>query len=127
MRYSIVEIYGCTMASTMIQLHLLKYSEKGAAAVMQEGLTSRRAAVDKALEGVGGRLVGFWGTDDGQWDAVFVTETPADVDLSSGVALNLRGQASGTWERIRSIYLYPPEDVDRNLQASDTFRYAGQQ
>ena len=56
-----------------------------------------------------------------------MTETPADVDLSSGVALNLRGQASGTWERIRSIYLYPPEDVDRNLQVSDTFRYAGQQ
>jgi uncharacterized protein with GYD domain len=115
------------MASTMIQLHLLKYSEKGAAAIMQEGLTSRRAAVEKALEGIGGRLLGFWGTDDGEWDAVFVTEAPADVDLSSGVALNLRGQASGTWERISSIYLYPPEDVDRNLQVADTFRYAGQQ
>ena len=115
------------MAGTVIQLNLLKYSEKGAAAVVKEGLASRRAAVEKILEDFGGRLLGFWGSDDGEWDAVFITEVPAEFDLSSGVALNLRGKASGTWERFHSIFLYQPEDVDRNLQVADAFRYAGQQ
>ena len=119
--------YSSAMASTVIQLKLLKYSEKGAAAVVKEGLASRRAAVEKYLEASGGRLLGFWGTDGGEWDAVFVIEAPAEFDFSSGVAVNLRGQASGTWERIHSILLYPPEDVDRNLDVADTFRYAGQQ
>jgi uncharacterized protein with GYD domain len=115
------------MASTVIQLHLLKYSEKGAAAVVKDGLASRRAAVERILEDSGGRVLGFWGTDDGAWDAVFVTEVPAEFDLSSGVGLNLRGQASGTWERVRSIFLYQPEDVDRSLQVGDAFRFAGEQ
>ena len=115
------------MASTVIQLNLLKYSEKGAAAVVKEGLAARRAAVEKILKEFGGRLLGFWATDDGEWDAVFVIEVPTDFDLSSGVALNLRGQASGTWERVRSIFLYQPEDVDRALQVADSFRFAGQQ
>jgi len=115
------------MAQAVIELLMLKYSEKGAAAVVREGLVSRREAVAKAASAVGGRIVGFWATDQGEWDAVFVLETPGEVDQAGGVGLNLRGQASGTWERIQRVRLYNPEDVDATLQVADTFRYAGQQ
>jgi len=115
------------MAQAVIELLMLKYSEKGAAAVVREGLVSRREALAKAASAVGGRIVGFWATDQGEWDAVFVLETPGEVDQAGGVGLNLRGQASGTWERIQRVRLYNPEDVDATLQVADTFRYAGQQ
>jgi uncharacterized protein with GYD domain len=115
------------MAQTVIELVMLKYSEKGAAAIVREGLVSRREAVAKVVSDLGGRILGFWATDQGEWDAVFVMETPGEADQAGGVSTNLRGQASGTWERFQRLRLFNPEDVDASLQVADTFRYAGQQ
>jgi uncharacterized protein with GYD domain len=104
----------------------VKYTEHGARAVLQEGFRSRRAEVQRIAEQYGERLAGYWVTDDGEWDVVFVLEAPDDGGHpGAGVVANLRGQASGSIARIRRTRLYSPEAVDADLDLIADMHFAG--
>ena len=96
------------------------YTTEGARGLMKEGGTGRKAAVQKALEGLGGRLESVYyafGADD----VVVICDMP---DSISGLALSLAVNASGT-VRISTTPLLTVEEVDAACKKAVSYRPAG--
>lgn len=109
-----------------IELILIKYSQQGARGVVEEGFVARRAAIQKVAEDYGEQLVGFWATDDGEWDSATILESTDDHHPAGSVATNLHARASGTIERVRRLRLYQAEVADEDLGVAAHMHWAGQ-
>jgi uncharacterized protein with GYD domain len=83
------------------------YSIEGIRGLQKEGGTGRRAAVQKLLEGVGGRLEQFYFAY-GEHDVYAIVDVP---DAASAVALSLSVNASGA-VRLSTVPLITPEEMD---------------
>lgn len=96
------------------------YTAEGARGLMKEGGTGRKAAVQKALEGLGGTLDSMFytfGTDD----IIVICDVP---DAISGLALSLAVNASGA-ARISTTPILSVEDVDAACKKAVSYRPAG--
>ena len=109
----------------MIDLIHIKYTQQGARGLLEEGFCARRAEVQRVAEQYGERVAGYWVTDDGEWDVVFVLEGPDNADHpAGGVAANLRGQASGKSNAM--LFSYPNVEgaigkcLGKNIHACST-------
>ena len=98
------------------------YTAEGAKGLIKEGGTGRRAAVEKALAGLGGKLESFYYTY-GANDVTLICDIP---DAVSGLALSLTVNASGA-VRISTTPLLTVEDVDAACKKVVSFRPAGAQ
>jgi uncharacterized protein with GYD domain len=108
---------GSKMAKFLIQG---SYTAEGAKGLIKEGGTGRKAAIQKALEGLGGKLDSFYyafGADD----VIVICDMP---DTISGLALSLAVNASGTI-RISTTPLLSVEDVDAACKKTVSYRPAG--
>ena len=98
------------------------YTAEGAKGLIKEGGTGRRAAIEKSLEGLGGKLESFYfayGTND----VNVICDMP---DAVSGIALSLAVNASGA-VRISTTPLLSVEDVDAACKKAVSYRPAGAQ
>ena len=96
------------------------YTAEGAQGLVKEGGTGRKAAVQKALEGLGGKLESMYyafGTDD----VIAICDMP---DAISGLALSLAVNGSGAVE-ISTTPLLSVEDVDAACKKAVSYRPAG--
>ena len=96
------------------------YTAEGAKGLMKEGGSGRRAAVQKVVETLGGKLEMFYyayGPDD----AYVVVDVP---DPNAAVALSLAVNASGA-VRLALVPLLAPEDIDAACKKSPTYRAPG--
>ena len=87
---------------------------------MKEGGSGRRAAVQKMLDAVGGKLEAFYfafGTED----AYVIVDVP---DNASIVAISLAVNASGV-VRIKTTPLISPDDLDAAARKSIGYRAPG--
>ena len=96
------------------------YTVDGIKGVLKEGGTSRRAAAQKAVESVGGRLEAFYFAF-GEDDAYVIVDV---ADNATAAALSLTIGASGT-VRVRTIALVTPEEIDKAAKASVSYRAPG--
>ena len=96
------------------------YTTEGTKGLMKAGGTARRAAVQKMLEGMGGKLETFYfafGADD-----VFaVFELP---DAESAIAAGLAVNASGA-VHVATTPLITPEEVDAACKKLPEYRAPG--
>jgi uncharacterized protein with GYD domain len=90
------------------------YSADGLKGVMKAGGSSRVAAVEKALSGVGGTLEAFYfafGADD-----VYVV---ADVpDQAAAMAMAATVGSTGALTHYETVFLMTPAEVDAALSAT---------
>ena len=96
------------------------YSAESAKAIMSSGGTARRAAVEKTVSDLGGRLESFhfgFGDDD----AYVVVELP-DNKTAAAVALTVNGSGAAT---TRTVVLMTPEEVDEASQIQPDYRPPG--
>ncbi len=96
------------------------YVGEGVKGLLREGGTSRRAAVEKALASVGGRVESFYYAF-GDIDAFVTVEVPDNV-TAAAVALSVA--ASGA-VNAKTIVLLTPEDVDQAVKKSLEYRAPG--
>jgi len=96
------------------------YTADGAKGLIKEGGTGRRAAVEKSLEGLGGKLESFYFTY-GTNDVNVICDVP---DAITGVALSLAVNASGA-VRISTTPLLSVEDMDAACKKVVSYRPAG--
>ena len=96
------------------------YTADGAKGLMKEGGSSRRAAVQKALEGVGGKLEAFYYAF-GKDDAYVIVDVP---DTASIIAVSLAVNASGV-VRVNTTPLVSVEDVDAAAKKPIGYRAPG--
>lgn len=96
------------------------YSADGARGLLKEGGSARRAAVQKLVEGIGGRVEAFYYAY-GEDDAYVITDVP---DAASGLAISLAVNASGA-VRLSTIPLITPEEIDAAVKKSVAYRAPG--
>jgi uncharacterized protein with GYD domain len=96
------------------------YTAEGTRGLMKEGGSSRRAAVQKALDGVGGKLEAFYFAF-GKDDAYVIVDVP---DNASVIAVSLAVNASGV-VRVSTTPLIAPDDLDAASKKSIAFRAPG--
>jgi uncharacterized protein with GYD domain len=96
------------------------YTTEGARGLLKEGGTARKAAVQKALDGLGGKVESVYytlGTDD----IIVICDIP---DAVSAIALSLVVNASGA-VRVSTTPLLSVEDVDAACKKAVQYRPAG--
>lgn len=96
------------------------YTADGARGLIKEGGTKRRAAVQKVIESVGGKLDAFYYAY-GEHDAFIIADVP---DAMSGVAISLAVNASGA-VRLSTLPLITPEELDAAAKKSVDYKAPG--
>lgn len=96
------------------------YTTEGARGLLAEGGTARRAATQKLIESIGGKVEAFYFAY-GEDDAYVITDVP---DATSGLAVSLAVNASGA-VRLSTIPLITPEEVDVACKKSVPYRAPG--
>jgi uncharacterized protein with GYD domain len=96
------------------------YTAEGARGLIKEGGTGRRAAVQKLVEGAGGKVEAFYYAY-GEDDAYVIVDVP---DATSGLAISLAVNASGA-VRLSTIPLITPEEIDAAGKKSVSYRAPG--
>lgn len=96
------------------------YTAEGAQGVQSAGGTSRRDAVAKMAEGLGGRLESFYFAF-GETDAYVVLDLPDNrTAAAASIAVNTSGGATS-----EVVVLLAPEDVDEAAKMSVDYRPPG--
>ena len=96
------------------------YTSEGTRGLMKEGGTARRAAIQKLVEGLGGKMEAFYFAY-GDDDAVVIVDLP---DATSGLALSLAANASGAI-RLATVPLITPEEFDVAAKKTVAYRAPG--
>jgi uncharacterized protein with GYD domain len=96
------------------------YTVEGIKALVKEGGSSRRAAVEKMVGGLGGKVEAFYYAF-GDSDAYVIADVP---DATSALAISLAVNASGAVS-LSTIPLLTPEDVDAACKKSISYRAPG--
>ena len=96
------------------------YTAEGAKGIIKDGGSARRAAVEKAVAGLGGRLEAFYFAF-GSRDAYVIVELPDNVTAAAmALAVGQSGLAS-----TKTVVLLTVEDVDAATKKSVAYRGPG--
>jgi uncharacterized protein with GYD domain len=105
-----------------MQKFLIKatYTAEGAKGLLKEGGSKRRAAIQKLIEGLGGKLESFYYAY-GDDDAYIISDLP---DAATGLAISLAVNASGA-VRLSTTPLMTPEEVDAAAKKTVNYQAPG--
>jgi uncharacterized protein with GYD domain len=105
------------MGKYMFEAH---YTPEGAKGVAKAGGSARRAAVEKSIASVGGRLETFYFAFGGS-DAFVIADLPDNVSAAAmALAVNQSGMAS-----TKTVVLLTPEEMDAASKKSVSYRPPG--
>ncbi|HEV3452449.1 MAG TPA: GYD domain-containing protein [Acidimicrobiia bacterium] len=96
------------------------YTSEGVQGVLKDGGTGRRAAIERLVQGLGGRLEAFYfafGSDD----VIVVADLP---DQRSAAAVGLTVNAQGRTQ-LKTTVLLTPEEIDEAVKTSVDYRPPG--
>jgi uncharacterized protein with GYD domain len=96
------------------------YTAEGTRGLIKDGGTGRRAAVQKLIESLGGKVEAFYFAY-GEHDAYVIADFP---DAAAGLAVSLAVNASGA-VRLSTIPLITPEELDAASKRSVAYRAPG--
>ena len=97
-----------------------RYTIDGAKGLQADGGTARRAATEKAIASVGGRMEAFYFAF-GDVDAYVIVDLPDDAAM---VALQLAVNSTGRISS-RTVKLITPEDVDKATKQTVAYKPPG--
>lgn len=96
------------------------YTVEGTKGLTKDGGSARRAAVQKMIEGLGGRLECFYYMF-GEADAFAIVDVPDAVSIvAASLAINATGGA-----HVSTIVLLTPERIDEAAKKSVSYRAPG--
>jgi uncharacterized protein with GYD domain len=97
-----------------------KYTPEGAKGIIKEGGSARRAAIEKAVTGLGGRLEAFYFAFGGV-DAYVIVDLPDNATAAAmALAVGQSGLAS-----TKTVVLLTMEEADAATKKSVTYRGPG--
>jgi uncharacterized protein with GYD domain len=96
------------------------YSERGAEALVEQGGTKRRAAVEEAVAAMGGMLESMYFAF-GDDDFYAIVDLPDNV---SGAAVSLATSVAGA-VRLKTVVLLTPEDLDEAARRAHEYQGPG--
>jgi len=96
------------------------YNAEGTKGLIKEGGSARRAAVQKLVEGLGGKVESFYFAY-GEDDVYVISDLP---DASAGLAISLAVNASGV-VRLSTTPLLTAEEMDAACRKTVSYRSPG--
>jgi uncharacterized protein with GYD domain len=105
------------MAKYLLQANYVAEGSKG---LLKEGGSSRRAAVEKIVESMGGKLEAFYYAF-GETDLYVIVDMPGNVDVA---AFALTVAASGA-VTLKTTVLMTPEEIDKAVKKAPSYRPPG--
>lgn len=96
------------------------YTAEGAKGLIKAGGSARKAAVEKMVESLGGRVEAFFFTF-GENDVITILDLPENL---TAAALSLAVMSSGA-VRTNTKVLLTPEEIDRAVKAQVEFKAPG--
>ena len=96
------------------------YTPEGAKGIIKEGGSARRAAIEKAVTGLGGRLEAFYFAFGGV-DAYVIVDLP-DNEAAAAVAIAVDTAGGAT---VKTTVLLTPEEIDTAARRSVDYRPPG--
>ncbi len=94
-----------------LYMQLVKFTPKGAQALLEHGFNARRDEVARILEENGlGTLREFWYVADGDWHVASVVEN--DNAHAFGAHSQLQQAATGTVENVRTMRIAEGADIE---------------
>ncbi|HLM50644.1 MAG TPA: GYD domain-containing protein [Solirubrobacteraceae bacterium] len=97
-----------------------RYTRDGVQGLQSAGGSSRRDAIAKMTEGLGGKLEAFYFAF-GDADAYVIVDVP-DNEIATAVALAVNAAGGAT---VKTVVLVTPEEVDAAAQRSVEYRPPG--
>jgi uncharacterized protein with GYD domain len=97
-----------------------KYTQEGLKGLMQDGGSGRKAAVQKAVKSLGGKLEGFYFAL-GDADVYVIAELP---DAVAAATISMAAAASGA-VTLSTRELLTPADMDAAIEKSVSYRSPG--
>ena len=94
-----------------------RYTAAGTKGLLKEGGSARRAAYEKAVQGLGGTVEAYY-YSFGEADVVTIVDLP---DATSAAALSLTINATGAVE-VSTTPLISPEEIDQACKKSVKYR-----
>jgi uncharacterized protein with GYD domain len=98
-----------------------KLTEKGLQALLKEGGSKRREAIEKAVKSLGGKLEAFYYVF-GDYDVVGIVDLPDNVTATAASLLITAGGAT----TVRTTVLITPEEVDQATKKTIDYHAPGQ-
>ena len=98
----------------------VSYSTEGSRGLIKDGGTKRRAAVEKALSGIGGKLDAFYYAF-GRHDLIAIVDFPNNISVA-GASLAVTSTGAAT---IRTTVLLTPEEIDAATKQKLAYRAPG--
>ena len=92
-------------------MFIASYSQQGTRGLLAAGGSARRAAVEKMVSSVGGRLESFYyafGSDD-----LYAIQELPNAETAASLALTINASGVGS---VRTVVLMTPEEVDAAAQ-----------
>lgn len=105
------------MAKYLVEV---SYTPEGIRGVRKDGGSGRRAAIEKAVTALGGRVEVFYFTF-GDRDGITILEMPDNVGMA---ALSLAASASGA-VHLKTTVLLTPEEIDATVDRTVEYRPPG--
>ncbi len=105
------------MAKFLIQA---SYKVDGVKGLLKEGGSSRRAAVEQMIHGLGGRMEAFYFAFGGP-DAFVIMDVP---DTATAAAVSLKINSTGT-EEVSTVALITPDEIDAACKKTVRYRAPG--
>jgi uncharacterized protein with GYD domain len=101
-------------------LYQASYTDEGLAGLLKEGGSARRAAVEKAIKGMGGTMEAFYFAF-GYTDVFCIADLPGNVDAA---AFALLVTAAGG-AKVKTTVLITPEEADQAAKKTLDYRPPG--
>ena len=97
------------------------YVGDGVKGLLKEGGTSRRAAAEKVVQSVGGKMEAFYFAF-GAADVYVIVDVPDNASMTAlALAINATGAVA-----VKTTVLLTPEEVDGAVKKSPSYRAPGQ-
>ena len=106
------------MAAYLVQF---SYTEQGIKGLYKEGGSKRREVTEQLVKSLGGRLVAYY-FSFGEYDGFAIIDGLENVEVTAAA---LTTGASGA-VRTKTTVLLTPEEVDKAVKKSATYRAPGQ-
>ena len=97
------------------------YSVQGTQGLLKEGGSGRKAALEQALQSVGGKLESFYFAF-GDTDVFLIADVP---DSASAISASLTAHAAGGVSHVKTTPLITVEEMDAAAKKSPAYRAPG--
>jgi len=108
---------GCLMA---LAIGMTKFTPEATKALIAEGPVARAAYFKRLMEGLGGKVLGYYFAEGPQFDVVAVIDLPDEMrsQVATGVAIGALNWASGMAESMQVTWLTTPEEFEAALKTA---------